>query len=140
MDMDIDAELKAAREKLADKKKASEEASKKRELERLRRELADDDAITALEEQQGVDNIRIIDTAKGCIVVGRPAEAEYKRMSDTVDKLNHSQAARYVQTCVLYPAQAEYGKLVAEHPALVWPLMNAINSIAAAAAKVREGE
>lgn len=137
---DIDSELKALREQLAERRAASEQAHKQRELEALKRQLSEDEIITALEQQHGVENIRVVDTAKGVVVVGKPAETEYKRFSDTLDKLNHTAAARYAALCILHPPKDEYTKLVAAHPALVWPLVNAINSLAAAAARVREGE
>lgn len=108
-----------------------EKAALEAEQERLRRDVADEEALAAAEAKHGPlgKNIIALKTDLGVVILRRPHHLEMRKML-AKEKLDEREATVFVRSCVVHPDGASFETLLEERPAIGGQLVELVLRLA----------
>lgn len=115
------AELRAKRE---DREAAEAPA---RELERLKRELRDEQALESAIAKHGRvgEHLATVDTPAGLVIVCKPSTPKFRRFQD-LDKPSTEDVLALLRPCVVWPPAGELDVLLNDLPAALSTIAQAV--------------
>lgn len=122
-DFDLDARRAAAEERIRvanEKRNAKAKSEELLALEKLERDAVEAEAIADAEATYGAvdEDIKVVRSPRGIVIVKRPAFVIVKRFHDA-GKFSVEAKDKLGRPCVVYPNAAEYAKMAADDVALV---------------------
>lgn len=119
-------ELKALQAARAEKAAV---AAKATEVERLRKQLKDEHAWAAAQDEHGEDNVRRVLTASGLVIVKRDDHLQYKRFMDRAD-FSTKRLEEQVGRCLVYPDADTLDKYLELEPFKLQTIAGAVSLLA----------
>lgn len=136
---ELEARIKAAREKRAEVERARAEHEELAELRRqaAREEMAARDAphIAKAEADHSAEKIAVLETMLGAIVIKRPNHLHHKRFANKSDRVSLDDLLAYVKPCLVYPDAQRLEAMLEELPGALIPLSDLAFELARGGAK-----
>jgi multidrug efflux pump subunit AcrA (membrane-fusion protein) len=127
--------IREAKAKIAAARAAREEAKaparQKRELERLERQLKDELALAAAQDEHGDENVRAVTSESGLVVVKRDHHLKFKMFLDK-GKFTTAVLEEQIARCLVHPTADELDAYIEKEPFLLQSVSGAIAVLAGA--------
>jgi hypothetical protein len=146
---ELEAQLAAIQAKRAAFAAAREKAKRpdvlKSQLEAEVRDLEDDQAIVALEDEHGADGrfIKVIRTDLGAVILRRAHAPAFKRFQDLRSRENskvHELSEQLVRPCLLHPSKERFDEMLREQPHILIRCANGLAELAGVRAEEVSGK
>jgi hypothetical protein len=108
------------------------------DLAKLEREADDAEALAAATEAHGAENIAVVRTPGGAIILRRPGRAEWQRWADE-DRITSAKTAAMISRCLVTPAE-RWDAILDRYPACLTACLTAVSRLAGAAAEGDAGK